>query len=244
MMIFPDIVDWVAFFWFLACWVGYTLYARRAAQTKASLSALLYSYRVDWVKSLLRHENRIADLALLGNLMQMVNFMATTNIFVLAGSVGVLYSSDRVVSLLSGHDMILPPTLEQVQFKLLTLVGIFIFAFFRFTWALRQHTFCSILMGAAPEVSRGRDLTVDEEQFATQVAKISDRAAHEFNYGLRSYYFALSLLGWFISPYVFIAACSAVVVVLYLREFRSQTLTLLVRSRQSFIKIPQGKANP
>jgi len=236
-MIFSDILNWAAFMWFLTCWVGYTFYAKRAAENKACLAALIYSYRIDWMKSLLKHENRIADLALLGNLMQMVNFMATTNIFVLAGAVTVLYSSDSVLKLLEGHAFVTETTLEQIQFKLLALVVIFIYAFFRFTWALRQHTFCSIMIGAAPQVPKDRDLTIDEEQFCQQVARVSDRAAHEFNYGLRSYYFALSLLAWFISPVLFIVACTTVVVVLYLREFRSRTLSMLVRSRQSFIKI-------
>ncbi len=236
-MIFNDIMNWVAFFWFLACWVGYTFYAKRAAENKACLAALIYSYRIDWMKSVMRHDNRIADLALLGNLMQMVNFMATTNIFVLAGAVTVLYSSDSVLKLLEGHSFIAGASLEQIQFKLLLLVVIFIYAFFRFTWALRQHTFCSIMIGAAPQVPKERELTIDEEQFAQQVARVSDRAAHEFNYGLRSYYFALSLLAWFISPILFMGACTLVVVVLYLREFRSRTLSMLVRSRQSYIKV-------
>lgn len=236
-MIFNDILNWVAFFWFLTCWVGYTFYAKRAAENKACLAALIFSYRIDWMKSVMRHDNRIADLALLGNLMQMVNFMATTNIFVLAGAVTVLYSSDSVLKLLEGHSFVTETSLEQIQFKLLILVVIFIYAFFRFTWALRQHTFCSIMIGAAPQVPKDRELSVDEEQFAQQVARVSDRAAHEFNYGLRSYYFALSLLAWFISPVLFMAACTMVVVVLYLREFRSRTLSMLVRSRQSFIKV-------
>src|SRR6218665_483133 len=236
-MIFNDILNWIAFFWFLACWVGYTFYAKRAAENKACLAALIYSYRIDWMKSVMRHDNRIADVAVLGNLMQMVNFMATTNIFVLAGAVTVLYSSDSVLKLLEGHSFIAGATLEQIQFKLLLLVVIFIYAFFRFTWALRQHTFCSIMIGAAPQVPRERELTIDEEQFAQQVARVSDRAAHEFNYGLRSYYFALSLLAWFISPILFMGACTLVVVVLYLREFRSRTLSMLVRSRQSYIKV-------
>lgn len=236
-MIFNDILNWLAFIWFVSCWVGYTYYAKREAENKACLAAVIYSYRVDWIKGLLKHENRIADLALLGNLMQMVNFMATTNIFVLAGAVTVLYSSDSVLELLDGHSFVTPTTLEQVQFKLLALVVIFIYAFFRFTWALRQHTFCSIMVGAAPQVPKDRDLTIDEEQFCQQIARVSDRAAHDFNYGLRSYYFALSLLAWFISPMLFMLACTMVVVVLYLREFRSRTLSMLVRSRQSFVKV-------
>jgi uncharacterized membrane protein len=236
-MIFGDVMDWVAFGWFLACWVGYTLYAKKRAHDTECLSALLYSYRTDWMKKLLYRENRISDLALLNNLVQMVNFLATTNIFILAGAVTVLYSSQNVMELLSNHAFVAKTTVEQVQFKLLTLVIIFVYAFFRFTWAMRQHTFVSILIGAAPFVPADKQLTPDEEDFAVQLAKISDRAGHEFNYGLRSYYFALALLPWFISPWLLIPTCTLVVIVLYLREFRSRTLKFLVRSREDYTRI-------
>ena len=72
-MLFTDTMNWVAFGWFVTCWVGYTLYAKARATDTECLSALLYSYRVDWMKSLLHRENRISDLALLNNLVQMVN---------------------------------------------------------------------------------------------------------------------------------------------------------------------------
>lgn len=236
-MIFYDIYNWCALLWFFTCWAGYTVYARKHAKTHDTLSALLYRYRIEWIKDLLRRENRISDLALLGNLMQMVNFMASTTILVLAGAITVLYSADNVIDLLSGHTFIAKTTLEQVQFKLLLLVLIFVFAFFRFTWAMRQHTFCSIMIGGAPYVPAWRELSEDETRYAVNVAKVSDRAAHEFNYGLRSYYFALSLLAWFVSPIALIPACTAVVFILYRREFRSQTLDFLVRSREHLVKI-------
>ncbi len=242
-MIFVDFMNWVAFAWFLACWVGYTFYAkRRARRTPESLSALLFSYRIDWMRSLLRREARISDLALLNNLVQMVNFMATTNIFVLAGAVTVLYSSSNVLELLQHHAFVAKTTTEEVQFKLLVLVIIFVYAFFRFTWAMRQHTFVSILIGAAPLVKGDQPLEPAHEEFALQVARISDRAGHEFNYGLRSYYFALSLLTWFISPWALIPTCSAVVLVLYTREFRSKTLRYLMRSRESYLELQLKKS--
>lgn len=241
-MIFNDVMNWVAFGWFLAVWIGYTLYAKKRAGDTECLSALLYSYRADWMKNLLHRENRISDLALLNNLVQMVNFLATTNIFILAGAVTVLYSSQNVMELLQHHAFVAATTVEEVQFKLLVLVIIFVYAFFRFTWAMRQHTFVSILIGAAPYVPAGTPLKRDEEEYAIQMAKISDRAGHEFNYGLRSYYFALSLLTWFISPWLLIPTCTLVVAVLYMREFRSRTLKFLVRSRESYIRIYEKAA--
>lgn len=236
-MIFHDFLNWAAFIWFCTCWISYTLYARHMARTKDSLSALLYRYRIDWIKDLMRRDNRISDLTLLGNLMQMVNFLATTTIFATAGLITALYSSASVVDLLSNHEFIIRTTQEQVQFKILLLVIIFIYAFFRLTWAMRQHTFCSILIGSAPHVSPGREFTEDEMRFATHLGKISDRAGQEFNFGLRSYYFALSLLTWFLNPWLLIVACTCVVIILYMREFRSKTLDFLVKSREAFVAI-------
>jgi uncharacterized membrane protein len=235
MLVFGNILDWVAFGWFITCWIGYTMYARRKARTRDCLAALLYQYRIEWMRDLLRHENRISDLALLGNLMHMVNFLASTTILVIAGLVTVLYSSDSVVELLSGHKFMHAPTEEQIQFRLLCLLLIFVYAFFRFTWAMRQHSFCSILIGAAPHVKPDAPaLTEHEEKFALQLAKISDRAGHDFNYGLRSYYFALAFLMWFISPWALMFSCTLVVTVLYWREFKSKTLNFLISSRSAY----------
>lgn len=235
-VIFDNYLDWIAFSWFTICWVGYTLYARRASRKRDCLSAVLFNYRVEWMKDLVRRDVRVPDLLLLGNLVQMVNFMATTTIFVLAGLITILYSSDSVLDLLKGHAFIAVTTQEQVQFKLLVLVLIFVYAFFRFTWAMRQHSFCSILIGAAPQ-SVNAELTADETKFALQLARISDRAGHEFNYGLRSYYFALAFLSWFIHPVALIVACTWIVTILYLREFKSKTLGFLIASRQSYARV-------
>ena len=60
-----------------------------------------------------------------------------------------------------------------------------------------------------------------------QMAIVQDQAAHSYNYGLRSYYFAMSTLAWFVHPLLFAFSCSAVVVILYKREFKSNTLKVM-----------------
>lgn len=225
-MVFTNPIDWAALAWFALACVGYTFYTRRAAQEKETLSACLYAYRIDWMRNMLTHENRITDVALLGNLSGMVNFLATTTILILAGIVTMLSSTDRVISVLSGHDYIVPATRDEVQFKLMLLMVIFVFAFFKFTWSMRQHTFCNIMMGALPLVRPGEE-TEEHREMARYAAKVSDRAGHEFNSGLRCYYFALAALMWFLGPYVFIVGTALVVMILYRREFRSATLRYL-----------------
>lgn len=217
----------MALAWFLLAWSGYTLYALTAAKRRRSLTSSLFAYRETWMRNVLRRDSRISDVALIGSLATMVNFLASTTILILAGIAAAICSTDDFVGLLSNHAYIAETTKGVVQFKLLLLAIIFVFAFFKLTWSMRQHTFCSIMLGAMPSGGTG-DLTPEEKNIAFCAARISDRAGHEFNYGLRSYYFALAALTWFIGPWVFMGMTSAVIVVLYKREFRSLPLKYLV----------------
>lgn len=223
-----DTLNWFALGWFFLCWGGYTLYAKQRANHGVTLSSVLMEYRRLWMRNMLGRDNRAPDFFLLGNLTQMGSFLASTSILVIAGIVTIIYSVDSVVNLLADHRFITAPTEEQVQFKLVMLGLVFVFAFFKLTWSMRQHTFCNIMLGAAPYVPPTTPLTEDMEEFAKYIAKVSDRAGHEFNYGLRSYYFGLALMTWFINPYVFMFTCACVVYVLYHREFLSTTLKYLV----------------
>ncbi len=174
--------------------------------------------------------SRITDMALLEHLGRTVNFFASTTILMIAGVLTLIASSDKIDNVLSHHSFVTQTSVENIQIKLSMLGLIFIFAFFKFTWAMRQYTFCAVLLGAAPHSAR-QTLTAKEKYFAKQVAKLSDNANHQFNYGLRAYYFALAFLSWFINPIVFILLCALIVRILYRREFKSRTLRLLIRGR-------------
>ncbi|MEE3119073.1 MAG: DUF599 family protein, partial [Pseudomonadota bacterium] len=63
-----------------------------------------------------------------------------------------------------------------------------------------------------------------------------------FNLGLRSYYYALAVVGWFIHPVAFMAASTLVVVVLYRREFCSDALGAL-RAGKVFDEPSPGKGD-
>ena len=53
---------------------------------------------------------------------------------------------------------------------------------------------------------------------------VASRAAEHFNKALRSFYFGLAALSWFLQPWLFIALTGIVVLVVYRREFHSHTL--------------------
>ena len=67
----------------------------------------------------------------------------------------------------------------------------------------------------------------ERERYAFYAARVIDLAGLSYNHGLRAYYFALSVLAWFISPYLFFLSTSFVVAVLYRREFKSRSLLAL-----------------
>lgn len=69
--------------------------------------------------------------------------------------------------------------------------------------------------------------SAERERYAFYAARVIDLAGLSYNHGLRAYYFALSVLAWFVSPYLFILASGFVVAVLYRREFKSRSLMAL-----------------
>ena len=211
--------DFIGLAWFLLLWTGYTWYADRGARRRQSLRAVMHGHRYAWMKQMLARDNRVMDVNILRNLLQGVAFFASTTLLILAGLVTVLGSTDRAISLIHGLPFASHMTLMQWELRLLVLVVIFVHAFFKLTWALRQFNYCSVLIGAAPPVA--------DDSYALRAAEIATLAFKDFNQALRAYYFSLATLGWFVSPWVFMAAASLVMAVLYWREYHSRAMRSL-----------------
>src|SRR5690606_23912363 len=113
------------------------------------------------------------------------------------------------------------------ELKILVLLLIFVYAFFKFSWSIRQFGFCSILVGAtkkpAPDAATAYAVHVE------RTAVILAFANRNFNHGLRAYYFGVATLSWFVHPVLMIAMTFGVLYVLYQREFHSVTLEALRR---------------
>jgi uncharacterized membrane protein len=148
---------------------------------------------------------------------------------IIAGLLTVTASTDRALEIASALPWVQSSSILAWELRLLSLVVLFVFAFFKFTWALRQVGFCSVLVGSAPLPSQHYS---DEEleQYAQGAADVLSLAGQQFNHGLRSFYFGLAMLAWFINPWLFMLASLWVVVVLYLREFKSEALKALVKA--------------
>lgn len=221
MNLLPDLL---AFAVFLLCWLGYNRFALTLSRGQRGLHHAVFLHRRRWMHSVLRRDNRILDSTLIGNLMNSVSFFASTTIFILAGLVAVLGASDRAQAMLSDLPWVAATPKGVWQGKVLVLITIFIYAFFKFTWALRQFNYTCILVGGLPTPEEAQ---AGQEAAADRAADLLSLAAANFTQGIRGYYFGLATLTWFIHPALFAAVSLWVVWVLYRREYRSKTLEIL-----------------
>lgn len=105
------------------------------------------------------------------------------------------------------------------ELKVIGLTCLFGYSFFKFGWSYRLFNYCTILFGAIPMV---HDVSTDREaaeRAAENVIKMNIIAAKNFNDGLRTIFLSIGYLGWFISPYVFIASTVIIIVALLRRQF-------------------------
>ena len=216
--------DWQELFalaFFLVCWVGYARYAEHENRIDKSLLAITNRYRTEWMREMMKRDNRSVDAIMVGNLQRSITFFASTTIFIVAGLVTMLSYHDRVGAVVG----VIPFAKQSNGFfwemKIFVLIIMFIYAFFKYTWSLRQYNYASIFIGACPAHNERRE---EHEALAERGGYLVGNAARHFNNALRAYYFALAALAWFIHPYLFMAATALVVCVIYRREYRSGTL--------------------
>ena len=217
-------IDWLALGWFLACWGGYSWFGDRASRTREGLIGVSHRHRLDWARQMMRREVRIVDSSLVGNLMGSVSFYANTTIYIIAGLVAVIGTLDKAIIATSELPFARATGRELWELKLLLLFAIFVFAYFKFTWCMRQFNLLSILIGAAPPPSAAAD---ERERMARRMATLNALAGDEFNSGIRAYYFGLAAVSWIVQPWMFMVVTALVVAVLFRRDFASHTLATI-----------------
>lgn len=216
-----------ALIFFLACFRGYLYYTNLRSVDTPCLAFAMHRFRKQWIRMALTRDNRIADTNIVANLERNVSFFASSSLLVLAGLVTLLNSSDVVLGMLSDIPFSDSSTRGEWELKVLLLMFLFVYAFFKFTWGLRQYGLVSVMIGGAPELSL-KPTAEEMARHVDSISKMSSKASGNFNNGLRSYYFAMAALGWFVNAWVFIALSMFVVFVLYRREFKSDTLGIMM----------------
>ncbi len=208
---------------FVALFAGYTYLADHRFAEHGLMGATA-RHRIRWMEQMLARENRIYDSTLVANIARSPTFFAQTSLLILGGLIAVLGAGDRVVGIVAEVPFAQGQATWHVKIAL--EIVIFIYAFFKFTWSMRQFNYLMIVMGAAPP--HGSQGAMDDgRRVVARASRISDIATQHFNSGIRGYYFGLAALGWFVHPLLLMAVSALVLLVLWRREFHSRTLDAL-----------------
>ncbi len=223
--------DWAALAVFFVGWAGYVVFAKRRSTMQPSLLDTTNRIRRAWMLQSTYREVRVVDGVIIQNLSTSPSFFASTTILIIGGLLAVLGTTEKASELVREIPFAARTSVLVFDLKVVLMLGIFVYSFFRFTWSMRQYTFGALRVGSLPEseqlIEMGEAGEALRQASAERAGHVVAMAAETFNDGLRAYYFAFAAIGWFFSPLVFAVATAGVVWILYQREFRSEVLKML-----------------
>ncbi len=192
----------------------YGFAARILDTRRPSLSSLMNEKRFDWVTQASRRESPM-DAILSGNIMSSVSFFASTTALLIIALFTVIGQLNQFLPTLSELHFGTAYTELDFQVHNIVLLVLFVYAFLSFTLSLRQFNHYCILIGALDHTKPAPPKEV------RTIARINAMAAQSFNAGIRSYYFAIPMVAWFISSWAAIAVTFATIGLLLYREYYS-----------------------
>ena len=218
-------LDVVALLWFSIGWIVYVWYADYRSTLQPALRRQTDHFVREWIARMVERDNRMLDVNVMRNLTRSSQFFASTTMLILGALVALMGYAEKAAGVLAELPFTQQVSERVWELKILLLVLIFVYAFFKFSWSIRQFGLCSILVGAT------RKPPADAEEYAVHIDRITlivNFANGNFNNGLRAYYFGVAALSWFLHPVLMIAMTTAVVYVLHQREYRSRTVQAML----------------
>jgi len=216
-----SILDVVALSFFIVAWSGYAYLTEHSRVSRGGLNAIMNRYRETWMRRMLAREQRMVDMQIMAALQNGTAFFATTSLFAIGGTLTILRSSSEMIAIASHLPFGIETPRGLWEAKAIGLTVIFVYAFFKFAWAYRLYNYVAILVGATPP-AKEKD-TPEAKAHAERVGRLCEVAGLHFNRGQRAFFFALGYLGWFISPWLLMVTSIAVAVVLWRRQFASDS---------------------
>ena len=219
--------DWLALAWFFSAWSAYSWFTKTQGEKRNSLIATTNRYRGYWMQVATSRDPRVLDGIIAQNLSSTPAFFSSTTNIVIGGLFALLGSTDKAAEIVRDIPFAKSTSVLIFDLKVLIMIGIFVFSFFRFSWSMRQYTFVALLIGSMPDPQDFETGKFDRELFSQRAGRMLGLAAETFNDGLRGYYFAFAVIAWFFSPLAFACATAMVIIILYHREYRSEVLEVL-----------------
>lgn len=217
--------DLAAFLWFVAAILGYRLVAGFGPFEKRSIVGAVQRHREQWMRNMVSRDGRIVDAHLLGSLGQGNAFFASTCAIAIGALSSLLGAGEKMHQMIDKLPFVARTDVAVFDIKLLVLIAVFVYGFFKFAWAFRLSHYCGIMIGATPLADA--DNKAECETHADAVSALIGIAADHANRGLRSFYFAIAAMTWIFHPALFMAATLWVLIILVRRDFFSRSRRVL-----------------
>jgi uncharacterized membrane protein len=219
------LLDFVALTWFVAIIVAYEFISTRPSIYQKSITSYVQNHRRGWMIEMSERENRIVDGQLLGWLVNANAFFASTSVIVIGGLAALLSYGEKAREIVATLPYAANSPAALWEIKVIFLMMIMIYAFFKFAWAFRLSHYTVMMMGATPAHDTPR--IAARLDHANRTAELLGLVGWHANLGLRSFYYTIAGLMWFFHPVAFIIAASWVVLILARREFFSHSRDIL-----------------
>jgi uncharacterized membrane protein len=217
MILNAGLMDWLALALFFIAMVAYARYADHSGDRL--LNARMREIRARWMRRYLEREDRVIDSILTGHSINSIALFCSATLLIVVALLGVLSNTDMAYRLATQSSFVARTTVDLFQVKLIGLICVFIYGFYRFTWALLQYNYFLALIGSAP--LKGHLMPSAIERLSMQMSIVLNSAVTSFHSGFRTYYYALAWVGWFFHPLIFVAANAFVTFVLVYRQIAS-----------------------
>lgn len=205
----------------LWCIIGWRVENPSAA--KPSTSFIMAGYRRQWMAQMMARDVRIFDAQTIGTLRQGTSFFASTCVIAIGGTLALIGNAEQVAGVAADFTDTRDPAIVW-EMKLLVIVVLLTSAFLKFVWSNRLFGYCSVIVGATPNTPEDPKAPA----FAHKAAELNITAARSFNRGLRTLYFALAAVAWLAGPVPLIIAALITFIVIWRREFASQSRRALL----------------
>jgi len=223
-------IDIIALALFFTAWISHGWVVNNSPLQRHTISYKMRHFRKRWMLNMVLRETKMVDALIQNTLQYGVLFFASTSVIVIGALMAGLGAADQALELLQELPFAAPTSKTAWETKVLLVVCIFAFAFFKFAWSHRTFNYILILIGGAPDRTsepHAQDNLAELEKYADKLAQLHTLSAKHFTTGLNAYFFAMAAIGWFLNPWLFITTTVLVTAVLYRRAFRSNFMNIL-----------------
>ena len=174
-------LDMLALTWFALWWAGYVWYTDYHRVEQPSLRRETDRFVREWMARMVERDNRMVDVNVMRNLTRSSQFFASTTMLILGALVELMGYAEKAAGVLAELPFAQQVSERLWELKILLLVLIFVYAFFKFSWSIRQFGLCRFW----PARRRNRRRC---ERYATHINRVAPslRSPPNFSNGLRA----------------------------------------------------------